>query len=73
MRYNFSCILAGYLGETDEALSLLQSTLSIAGEFQVRIAETDPDLDPIRDEPKFKAMLAAAKKRLGIEEKVPAS
>jgi adenylate cyclase len=72
MRYNFSCILAGYLGETDEALSLLQSTLSIAGEFQVRIAETDPDLDPIRDEPKFQKMLAAAKKRLGIEDAVPA-
>jgi adenylate cyclase len=71
MRYNFSCILAGYLCDTDAALSLLQSTMAIAGEFQVRIAETDPDLDPIRDKPKFQAMLAAARKRLGMEEAAP--
>ena len=73
MRYNFSCVLAGYLGDADGALSLLQSTMAIAGELQVRIAETDPDLDPIRDKPKFQAMLAAARKRLGMEEAAPTS
>ncbi len=68
MRYNFACILAGYLSDTEAALSLLQSTLSIAGEYQLSIAETDPDLDPLRADPRFQALLARAKKRLGIEE-----
>ncbi len=66
MRYNFACVLAGYLGDRDEALKMLQTTLSVAGEYQVRIAETDPDLDLIRDDPQFVELLAKAKKRLGI-------
>ena len=43
------------------------------GVFQISIVEADPDLDPLRDDPRFKAMLAKAKKRLGIDEKVPAT
>lgn len=66
MRYNFACILAGYLRDTEAALSLLQSTLSMAGQDQIRIAEADPDLDPIRDDPRFQKLLADAKDRLGI-------
>jgi adenylate cyclase len=66
MRYNFACILAGYLRDTEAALSLLQSTLSMAGQDQIRIAEADPDLDPIRDDPRFQKLLAGAKDRLGM-------
>ena len=32
----------------------------------MRHLEVDPDLDPIRDDPRFKAQLASAKKRLGM-------
>ena len=35
------------------------------GVTHIRHAEVDPDLDSIRNDPKFKDMLAAAKKRLG--------
>ena len=70
MRYNFACILAGYLSNTEAALSLLQSTLSIARDDQLRIAETDPDLDPLRGDPRFEALLARAKKQFGTEEQV---
>ena len=28
--------------------------------------ETDPDMDMVRDDPRFKEMLAGAKERLGI-------
>jgi adenylate cyclase len=34
----------------------------------IRHLEADPDLDPIRDNSRFKEMLATAKKRLGIPE-----
>jgi adenylate cyclase len=68
MRYNFACILAGYLGDKEEALKMLQSTIARAAEYVVRIADTDTDLDPLRDDPRFQAMLAQAKKRLGIEQ-----
>ena len=72
MRYNFCCILAGYLGDTDAALHMLQGTLAVAGEPMIRIAETDPDLDPLRDDPRFQKMMQGAKKRLEIEEPAPA-
>jgi len=68
MRYNFACVLAGHLGDKDAALKMLQGALAVAGEYQVRIAETDTDFDCIRDDPRFQKIIAAAKKRLGIED-----
>jgi adenylate cyclase len=72
MRYNFACVLA-IMDDREAALRMLQSALSHAGAYQVRIAETDTDFDKIRDDPRFQKMLADAKKRLGIEERVAAS
>jgi adenylate cyclase len=66
MRYNFACVLA-IMGDRESALKMLQSALSLAGAYQVRIAETDTDFDSIRDDPRFQTMLAQAKQRLGIE------
>lgn len=66
MRYNFACVLAGYVGDKEAALKMLQTTLNIAPEYTVRIAEVDTDLDPIRDDPRFNEMLTRAKKRLGF-------
>jgi adenylate cyclase len=72
MRYNFSCVLAD-LGDKEGALKMLQSALSRAGEYQVRIAETDPDFDSIRDDPQFEAIMAEAKERLGMKGSAPAT
>jgi adenylate cyclase len=69
MRYNFACVLA-IMGDKEAALKMLQSALSLAGAYQVRVAETDTDFDSIRDDPRFQAMLADSKKRLGIKETV---
>jgi adenylate cyclase len=72
MRYNFACVLAGHLGDSDAAIKMLQSALAVAGEYQVRIAETDTDFDCIREDSRFQKIIAAAKKRLGIADSVEA-
>ena len=69
MRYNLACALTSQLKDIDRAIEVLEpyfaKTLSAT---HIRHAEVDPDLDPLRDHPRFKAMLAAAKQRLGIAE-----
>ena len=71
MRYNFACVLAAYLGDKDDALRLLERNFSTVGGYQIRIAETDPDLDSLRGDPRFQTILTRAKKRLGMEGLVP--
>jgi adenylate cyclase len=72
MRYNFACVLS-IMRDTEGALKMLQSALSLSGAYQIRIAETDTDFDNIRDDPRFQKLISDAKKRLGIEDSVPAS
>ena len=66
MRYNFACVLAGHLGDKPGAMGLLERALSHGGETLVDAAATDPDLDSLREEPRFEAVLTRARKRLGI-------
>jgi adenylate cyclase len=62
MRYNFACSFA-LLNDFDTALDLLEPIL--AGESPMLFsARTDPDLESIRDHPRFKAMMAAAEARV---------
>jgi adenylate cyclase len=69
MRYNVACTLVRRLGDAAEAIDALRPYLEAAtGATQIAHAEADPDLDPIRDDPKFKEMLAAAKQRIGMAE-----
>ena len=72
MRYSFACLYATYLGEPERALSFLDRYLEAVGNFQISLVEADPDLDPLRDDPRFKAMLSRARKRLGSAETVAA-
>jgi adenylate cyclase len=71
MRYNFACVLSGYVGDKEAALKMLASTLPQAPEGQVRVAIADPDLDPIRDDPRFQALIEHASQRLGLKISVP--
>jgi adenylate cyclase len=73
MRYNFACVLATCLGDKDGAIKMLETAIPMVGPYQVRVADTDTDLDSLRDDPRFQRMLSDAKKRLGIVEAVPAS
>jgi len=67
MRYNFACVLATYLKQHDEAVALLATALPKAGPVMVNIMAIDPDMDSLREDPRFQEMLGAAQKRLGIK------
>ena len=64
MRYNFVCALTNYLGDKDAALEMLPPAFEQMGLGLIKHAKVDPDLDRIRDDPRFKEMLAAAERRL---------
>ena len=65
MRYNFACTLARDLGDREAALKMFESAMSrLKG--SIGNAEFDPDLENIRDDPRFRRIVADAKKRLGI-------
>src|SRR6266571_6972089 len=53
MRYNFVCTLANYLDDKDAALEMLRPALEQMGVGLVNHAKVDPDLDRIRDDPRF--------------------
>jgi len=63
VRVNVACGLIK-AGETDMALDLLDQVLSLDVEERLNWIESDSDLDGIREHPRFKAMIAAARARL---------
>src|SRR4029077_2786106 len=67
MRYNFVCALANHLKDKEAALEMLGPTFEKMGTGLVNHAKIDPDFDCIRDDPRFKAMLAAAEARVGTD------
>jgi adenylate cyclase len=74
MRYNFACFLAGYLGDKEGALSMLESISRRPDPMrQLKYAETDPDLDSIQDDPRFQKIMRDTRERLGIPEPAPAT
>jgi adenylate cyclase len=71
MRYNLACAFSVSLGDSEAALEILRPWFErLDGTMQLRHLEADPDFYPIRDDPRFQEMLAAAKKRVGMKGKV---
>jgi adenylate cyclase len=68
MKYNFACVLAAYVGDKDEAIRLLDATLAVSGDMNLRVAQTDPDLDCLRDDPRFQKMIERERKRHKIKD-----
>jgi adenylate cyclase len=68
MQYNLACSLVMDLHEYDAALDLLEPVIKKVNIEAVNWWKIDPDIGPIRDHPRFKAMMAAAEERLKTEE-----
>jgi adenylate cyclase len=69
VRYNVACSLTFRNSDLEGALDLLVPYFErIDSPGQIRHAEIDPDMDSLRDDPRFKSMMAAAKERLGMVE-----
>jgi adenylate cyclase len=66
MRYNFACVLVAHLREPDPvgALELLEPVFARMSGSLFTSALADPDLDTLRDNPRFQAMIEEAKTRL---------
>jgi adenylate cyclase len=64
MRYNFACALSVHLKDKDAALEMLAPVFASITDAFLPFAIADPDLDLVRDDPRYKAMVAAAEARL---------
>ena len=74
MRYNVACSLVAEFHRKEEAVEALGPFFDrINSSIWMRHVDADPDLDPIRDDPQFKKMLASAKARLGLTETAAAA
>ena len=67
MRYNFACALILEMHDPDAALDMMAPYFEcVHSPTMIRHLEADPDFDSIRGNPRFKGMLDAAKRRIGI-------
>ena len=68
MPYNFACMLASWVGDIDGALDMLEPMVARQSRSLTLTMVADPDLDSLRDHPRFQAMAAEAMKRNGLTE-----
>jgi adenylate cyclase len=68
MRYNLACALTVELHDGEGALDVLETFFErVQSPIHVKHLEADPDMDGLRDNPRFTQMLGAAKQRLAME------
>ena len=65
-RYNLACALVVRLNDSERAMEVLGPFFERTNPDMMKHVEADPDMDQIRDDPRFKAMMSGAIQRLGI-------
>ena len=69
MRYNCACTTLRRFADKEEAMNTLEPFFSmVTSTTWIWHAEADPDLEAIREMPRYKEMVASAKHRLGMAE-----
>ncbi|MFO1392354.1 MAG: TIR domain-containing protein [Steroidobacteraceae bacterium] len=63
--YNFACAMV-QLRDTETALELMQAVTEQMNSGMLSWIQADSDLDPIREEPRFRTMLEQARQRLTV-------
>ncbi len=72
IRYNVACSLTFRNSDLDGSLDLLEQYFNrIDSPGQIRHAEIDPDLDAVREHPRFRSMISAAHERIQLAEAGP--
>jgi adenylate cyclase len=66
LRYNCAC-MAAQLGDVDEALAHLEKFVPYAGQEHKAWIAQDPDMDSLRDHPRFKEAMAAIDRKCGAQ------
>lgn len=70
MRYNLACDFVISVHDHDMALEMLRPVCRNAGPEQIAWLRADPDMDPLRDDPRFKEMMMEAEARLATAQPV---
>jgi adenylate cyclase len=71
MRYNFACTLVLQFDDAEAALDLLEPLFPDFSASAIKAIAADPDLDSVRDDPRFKRLMEQARKRLKKEAPSP--
>jgi adenylate cyclase len=64
MRYNFACAISVYLKDKEAALDMLGPVFDTITDHFLPYVKVDPDLEMLREHPRYLAMLAKAEARL---------
>jgi adenylate cyclase len=67
MRYNFACAMILNLGDPAGAIDMLERVFAGITPGMLEHMRVDPDLETVRQEPRFKTMMAAAETQLAAK------
>ena len=67
MRYNFACLLVVNFNDADAALDLIEADFDSYRPSALKALVADPDLDPIRDHPRFERLMDRARQILAAD------
>jgi len=73
MRYNLAWGVNKVFGDPQRAIDMLEPVMTHAGANIIRLAANDPNLDNLRGDARFEAMMQRAKERVGLDSATPAT